>query len=243
MGSGKPRGFFGDAEMSRVAILIDGSFYQRRARILKGDSTPEERARELINYCYSHLSDKNGNVVDELYRIFYYGCPPASKKVRHPLTKRDIDLSQTLQYTWANEFIKQMMKQRKVALRLGRLSEETAGYILTEGIVKKLCSGSIKFQDLKEDDFELNIKQKGVDMKIGVDISSLAYKKQADKIILIAGDSDFVPASKLARREGIDFVLDPMWNNINPDLYEHIDGLTTCWPKPHEIKKQTAETS
>jgi len=27
------------------------------------------------------------------------------------------------------------------------------------------------------------------------------------KIILIAGDSDFVPASKLARREGIEFIL------------------------------------
>ena len=69
-------------------------------------------------------------------------------------------------------------------------------------------------------------------MKIGVDISSLAYKKQVDRIILIAGDSDFVPASKLARREGIDFILDPMWRHINPNLYEHIDGLRTKFPKP-----------
>ena len=222
--------------MAKVAILVDGAFYQFRARLIKGAATPEERAKELNNYCYTHLSDKNGIVVDELYRIFYYGCPPAGKKVQHPLTKRDIDLSQTPQYAWANEFIKQMMKQRKVALRLGRLSEETAGYILLEGVVKKLCNGTIKFQDLREEDFELNIKQKGVDMKIGVDIASLAYKKQVDKIILIAGDSDFVPASKLARREGLDFVLDPMWNNINPDLYEHIDGLTSCWPKPTKQK-------
>jgi uncharacterized LabA/DUF88 family protein len=78
----------------------------------------------------------------------------------------------------------------------------------------------------------LDIKQKGVDMKIGVDIASLAYKKQVDRIILIAGDSDFVPASKLARREGIDFILDPMWNHINPDLFEHIDGLTTKCKRP-----------
>jgi uncharacterized LabA/DUF88 family protein len=48
---------------------------------------------------------------------------------------------------------------------------------------------------------------------------------------LIAGDSDFVPAAKLARREGIDFLIDPMWNNINPDLYEHIDGMVSSWPK------------
>jgi uncharacterized LabA/DUF88 family protein len=39
-------------------------------------------------------------------------------------------------------------------------------------------------------------------MRIGLDIASLSYKKQVDQIILIAGDSDFVPAAKLARREG-----------------------------------------
>jgi uncharacterized LabA/DUF88 family protein len=70
-------------------------------------------------------------------------------------------------------------------------------------------------------------------MKLGLDITSLAYKQQVDQIILIAGDSDFVPAAKLARKEGIDFVLDPMWNPINPDLHEHIDGLTSTCIKPY----------
>ena len=46
-----------------------------------------------------------------------------------------------------------------------------------------------------------------------------------------SGDSDFVPAAKLARREGIDFILDPMWNPISSDLFEHIDGLKTYCPK------------
>lgn len=62
-------------------------------------------------------------------------------------------------------------------------------------------------------------------MKIRVDIASLSYKKQVDQIVLIAGDSDFVPAAKLARREGIDFVLDPLGRKIKEDLFEHIDGL------------------
>ncbi|HSP30405.1 MAG TPA: hypothetical protein VLO13_00065, partial [Halomonas sp.] len=63
---------------------------------------------------------------------------------------------------------------------------------------------------------------------------------QVDQIVLIAGDSDFVPAAKIARREGIDFVLDPMWQKIPPGLHEHIDGLrTTCSkPKPAEKAKQ-----
>ncbi|WP_255251341.1 NYN domain-containing protein [Pseudomonas indica] len=46
-------------------------------------------------------------------------------------------------------------------------------------------------------------------MRIGVDVASLSFKKQVDQIVLIAGDADFVPAAKMARREGIDFILDP----------------------------------
>ena len=61
-------------------------------------------------------------------------------------------------------------------------------------------------------------------MKFGVDIASLAYKKQVNQIVLIAGDSDFVPAAKLARREGIDFVLDSLGAPIKDQLFEHIDG-------------------
>ena len=65
-------------------------------------------------------------------------------------------------------------------------------------------------------------------MKIGLDIASMAYKQQVDQIVLISGDSDFVSAAKLARREGIDFILDPLGAAIKPDLFEHIDGLRTC---------------
>ena len=87
--------------------------------------------------------------------------------------------------------------------------------------------GKIQISDLQEDDVQLSINQKMVDTKIGLDIATITLKKQADQIILISGDSDFVPASKLARTEGVDFILDPMWNPIKPHLFEHIDGLQT----------------
>jgi hypothetical protein len=48
----------------------------------------------------------------------------------------------------------------------------------------------------------------------------------------VAGDSDFVPAAKLARREGVEFILDPLWQAINADLFEHIDGLQSGLRKP-----------
>ena len=94
--------------------------------------------------------------------------------------------------------------------------------------MKKILSGSKKLDELNESDFKIHVEQKDVDMKIGLDIASLAYKRLVDQIILISGDSDFVPAAKLARREGIDFILDPLNTPIKPDLFEHIDGKRTC---------------
>jgi hypothetical protein len=39
--------------------------------------------------------------------------------------------------------------------------------------------------------------------------------------------SDFVPAAKLARREGTDVILDPLGQAVHDHLFEHIDGLRT----------------
>ncbi len=78
-------------------------------------------------------------------------------------------------------------------------------------------------------------------MKIGVDIATLSLKKQVDKVILLAGDSDFVPAAKLARYEGVDFVLDPMWSPIQDSLCEHIDGLKSVCPRPDRHNEQGAK--
>ena len=210
----------------KTAILVDGGFYRRRAQKVFGDKSAESRADELANYCKKHLNSHGER--NELYRIFYYDCPPTSKRIFHPFTQRQVDLSKTDLYEWTIQFLNELKKKRKFALRLGKLAEEQAHYTIRPQVVKKLCTGTISFDDLTESDFLLEISQKGVDMKIGLDIASSAYKQQVDQIILISGDSDFVSAAKLARREGIDFILDPLGAPIKPDLFEHIDGLRTC---------------
>lgn len=216
----------------KTAILIDGGFYRKRAAYLWGKKTPEKRALELMAYCNAQLKhEQRFDKERTLYRIFYYDCPPLDKTVYHPLLKRGIDFRHSETFTWTNQFFEELKKQRKVALRLGELSEEYAGFQLTEKKLKDLCSGKISIADLSENDFHVTFQQKGVDMKIGLDISSLSYKKQVDQIILIAGDSDFVPAAKHARREGIDFILDPMWAAIKDSLFENIDGLHSEWSK------------
>lgn len=218
----------------KTAILVDGGFYRRRAQKALGDLSAQERADELFNYCKRHLNSHGEN--NDLYRIFYYDCPPTAKRIYHPFLKKQVDLSKSDLYTWMNEFLDELKKKRKFALRLGKLAEEQAHYTIRPDIVKKLCNGSLSFIDIQETDFCIAINQKGVDMKIGLDIASLSYKQQVDQIILISGDSDFVSAAKLARREGIDFILDPLGSPIKPDLFEHIDGLRTCDKKYTQSK-------
>ena len=88
------------------------------------------------------------------------------------------------------------------------------------------------WQNLQAGDVALGLRQKGVDMRIAIDIASLTLKKQVSTIVLVAGDSDFVPAAKLARREGMEFILDPLWQNVNDDLFEHIDALQSGLKRP-----------
>lgn len=97
-----------------------------------------------------------------------------------------------------------------------------------------MLKGEITCKDLGEHDIKYDLNQKGVDIKIGLDIASLSLQKVVDQIILISGDMDFVPAAKMARRNGIDFILDPMWNPIDPSLHEHIDGLNSTSENPQK---------
>lgn len=217
--------------MSKTAILIDGGFYRKRAKYLWGEKNAEDRAKELEAYCWAHLRRKDNGVDRQLYRIFYYDCAPIGRRsIYHPLKKANVELEKSSTYAWATAFIEELKRRRKFAVRLGELSGQMY-YNLRPSVTKDLLSGKRTLESLTEDDFVFISQQKGVDMRIGIDIASMTYKKQVDQIILISGDSDFVPAAKMARREGIDFILDPLWANVRPDLFEHIDGLYTAWKK------------
>ena len=65
-------------------------------------------------------------------------------------------------------------------------------------------------------------------MKIGLDVAWLASKSIVEKLILVTVDSDFVPAMKFARREGVQVVLVTMGHKlVKQDLKEHADELRT----------------
>ena len=214
--------------MTTTAILVDGAFFLKRYRWTFGKGHgPQQVAKNLFTMCIKHLEERN-----DLYRILFYDCPPLSKKAHNPVSGKAVDFSKTSTYTFRTQLHKELVRLRKVALRSGRLSEKTGGWIIKPYPTKRILSGAVQPGDISENDVECDVTQKGVDMKIGLDIASLAFKRLVGRIILVTGDADFVPAAKFARREGIDVVLDPMWQTISPDLQEHIDGLKSVCPKP-----------
>ncbi len=207
----------------RIAILVDGGFYLRRASELFGKKGASARADELYTYCMRHVGSS-----DTLYRIFYYDCPPANTVLFHPFTQKNVQLEKTSRFFWSTSFHNELANKRKLAIRMGELQERESGFRIKDSTVKRLCRGELDWDGVTEEDFSLDIVQKGVDLRIGLDIASLAHKRLVTQVVLISGDSDFVPAAKYARREGIDFVLDPMWNGIRAELNRHIDGLRSC---------------
>jgi uncharacterized LabA/DUF88 family protein len=230
-----------------TAILIDGGFFLRRFPACypsREKTDAKVVARTAFELALSHLEEKSAHrsVRHELYRIFFYDCPPLAKKAQLPKTRRAIDFSKTPQAVFRLALHDELRKQRKVALRLGHLLER-AEWQLKEGRLKTLLDGSTDFQSLADEDFEYRTLQKGVDMRIGIDIASLAFKRQVDQIVLVAGDSDFVPAAKLARREGIDFILDPLWSIIHAELHEHVDGVRSTCPNPAQSREHSAPSA
>ena len=68
-----------------------------------------------------------------------------------------------------------------------------------------------------------NIEQKGVDLRIGLDIARLALRELVGVIVVVTGDSDFIPAFKFARREGIRVYLHHMDHPVSRELKVHTD--------------------
>jgi len=218
-----------------TAILIDGAFFLKRFRRIEPDNYfNAERAADCAwRWALAHLKQRNTR--HELYRIFFYDCPPLEKQMRDPLTKKNVNFKASEEAIFRQDLHQRLRTKRKVALRLGHLSDMTE-WTIKPRVIGELLKGKRQFDSLTSDDIIPSVKQKGVDMRIGLDISTLVLKKQIDQIILIAGDADFIPAAKLARREGVDFVLDPMWLPVSDGLHEHIDGKRTTCPKPPEPK-------
>lgn len=213
------------------AILIDGGFitkklYERIGRHATADDICAECDRF---HALPHLSNY------ELLRIYYYDAAPLSETVKAPVSKTPINLSLTERYKAAQSLHSSLVLRPYFALRMGQLSLSPDKWKMKPASARKLRREPRALDDA---DFVLDTQQKGVDLRIGMDMARLALRDMVRTVIVVTGDSDFVPAFKYVRREGVKVILDPMGQNVRPELKQHADIVLEAEPEicpPREI--------
>lgn len=218
--------------MRRVAVLIDGGFLLKRLPHFVGASKirdPQSVALTIENIVSDHLENINKeqmvkNHMSLLYRTYYYDARPYANSAHRPISRKPIDYSGTDEFKFRTQLFECLRKSPNIALRLGEVRKpHDRSWLLKAKVQNDLLSCKRDVKSLSDDDFVPALHQKGVDMRIGIDMASLALKRLVDTIVLITGDSDFVPAAKLARREGVRVILDSLGRNVDGNLYENID--------------------
>ena len=173
-------------------------------------------ADQIINLAKSCLDHD-----DLLFRIFFYDCRPFDKELTFPGTGNKKDFSKSPEYTRRSILYSILSKKDNVAFRSGDL--KFRGWGIGKGKINQLTTNT---QTFSPSDLKPSFQQKGVDIKIGIDIASLSIKRIVDKIVLLTNDTDFIPAMKFARREGTQIALYSMTNQqVTPELKEHADFI------------------
>ena len=186
--------------MKKVALLIDGGHLRTTARQL-GYRYNNDFVEEVARHC--HRPEE-----EELFRILYYDCAPYQGTKPLPISGQEHDL------TRPDSWISDLAKRPMFAVRLGVL--KFRGWK-----PKKTPLGSGKLSD---SDFVPDFEQKGVDMRIGLDIAVLAASRAVERVILITADTDFVPAMKHGRRAGLQIVVIRLPRAIhNAEFLAHVD--------------------
>jgi uncharacterized LabA/DUF88 family protein len=208
--------------MKKTALLIDGGWFSKglgRQLNLPGNWPSAEQV------CRNAQSVLAPN--EEVFRIFYYDCEPFDEAVKNPVDNSQQDYRLKPSYQGRIKFFKDLGQMDYVALRRGEIKPR--GWKFTPAFHKDLMNGQPA--PLTAADVYPNFQQKGVDMRIGIDVATLALKRLVERIILFSGDTDMIPAMKLARREGVQVFLVKLgtWP-LKHTLIEDADGVRSLTP-------------
>lgn len=206
--------FFGDfqmKELKKVAVLVDGGHIRKK---LKQHHKRHIRAEDITSFARKCLK-----TTEELFRIYYYDCPPYARAMVNPISGKDIQNKAALRDL--GKLSDQLRVSESVAYRSGWL--QYTGWQVRESALKDIIR---KNRAPEANDLVPSLKQKVVDIKIGLDIAWLSTKAIVERIILVTADSDFVPAMKFARREGMQItVVTTQGHGIRTEIREHADEI------------------
>lgn len=153
-----------------------------------------------------------------LLRVLYYDCALYEGTVKLPVSGGPHE------FKASDQWLRDLAAKDLFAVRRGVL--KFRGWK-----PKKIPIASATLADA---DFSPDFEQKGVDMRIGLDMASFSDGKIVDRIILVSGDTDCVPAMKHARKAGLQVVLIALPNGrVTPELLWHADySRLVAWPAP-----------
>jgi uncharacterized LabA/DUF88 family protein len=199
----------------KYAILLDAGFLKRKL----GSQANPLTAQQIVSFT-DKLKARPELLGHQLHRIYYYDAEPLASKKRKPLTQNiQFNFATTPLYRANMKLLDDLKKEPFFAVRLGEV--HFRGWIVNPQLLSPKNS-STQLQ-ISEHDLRPNVQQKGVDMRIGLDISSLSLKNQVDIVALVTGDSDFIPALKFARREGKQVFLYTLGHPVRSEIYAHTD--------------------
>jgi uncharacterized LabA/DUF88 family protein len=202
----------------KYAILIDGGFvWAKTERAHRRTPT----AQDVHSLC-ARIAESPALQGGRLLRIYWYDAPPADVTLLHPIDGSRLDLSTTSRYREARELLSRLETSSDFALRMGELlvrGWQLRSYALRDVVRTRRM--------LEPSDLSPLVVQKGVDLRIGLDIARLSLRALVDTLVVVTGDSDLVPAFRFARREGIRVVLEHLGAPIRHELRAHADIVLT----------------
>lgn len=214
----------------QYAILLDGGYLtkkllERNGRPATADDIEAECDRLRAIPCVADY---------ELLRIYYYDAYPSTETVRWPISNTLYPLGNTPRFQQAQALYDQLILKPNVALRMGHVALGPNHWKMKPRAAKQLKQNP---RPLVDADFTLDMSQKGVDIRIGMDMARLALRDMVRTIVVVTGDTDFVPAFKYVRREGVKVVLDPIGGGGRVELHRHAD-IVIQTPRPPQVEAE-----
>jgi len=191
--------------VKKLALLVDGGCLRAWANEAKLKYEPD-LIEAVALACV--LPD------EELFRILYYDCDPFNGTAKLPL-------SGTIKTFSGSPWLHELERRDLFAVRRGAL--KFRGWDLVD-----------KKRPAKTDaDFGPRFEQKGVDMRIGLDIANYSVNRIVDRLAVLTADTDMIPAFKFARQSGLQVAIISMDGCRPPtgELIAHADYRRTVkWP-------------
>jgi hypothetical protein len=158
-----------------VAVILYGGFVKKKLK----DSLRKFPAPDDIVGLVAETMKKPRLADAQLFRVYYYDAVPFEGRTKNPVDGSPLDFSTTPQARLNRQLIDTLEMKPDFAVRRGEIIH--TGWKLGHAALRSLSKNP---RAVTAQDFVPDMGQKGVDIKIGLDIARIAVKRIVDIIVL-----------------------------------------------------------